>query len=380
MMWILTLSTIIAFGMLNSASAQEKKERKVEIKQTMTDQGTSIHLRIEKEDGTVYEKTYVSEEEMKNDPELKDININLGEGSGFFMHSGEHKDGKIEIIMEAEEGGESKKVMMFKSDDGKLHEIHEGENVWVEEFGGTEGENTFLFRSDDGDSYTIVKGDDGVINIEKNGEPVNIEDLEKEGNTKVDIGEDGLIVITEGGNISKIRIDNHDGSFQKLGEDGENIMIFKSDGDTDPNIIELEDGSYSIEVIVDSEVDDEVNKVFIRKKIEHIVIELIDIKNLEEISEIPGLHLNDGGQLSLEEVDYYPNPNEGQFTLKFRGDRIPTEVKIIDMMGQEVYKENISDFSGYYDKQIDLSGKDAGIYILQVIQNDKSWSKKVVVE
>jgi hypothetical protein len=283
--------------------------------------------------------------------------------------------------MEAEQDGENKKIMMFKSDDGKLHEIHEGENVWVQEFGGTEGENTFLFRSDDGDSYTIVKGDDGVINIEKNGEPVNMEDLEKEGNTKVDFGEDGLIVITEGGNISKIRIDNHEGSFQKLGEEGENIMIFKSDGDTDPKIIEMEDGNYSIEVIVNSEVDDEGNnKVVIRKKIEHIVVELIDIKNLEEISEIPGLHLNDDGQLSLEEVDYYPNPNEGQFTLKFRGDRIPTEIKIIDMMGQEVYKENISDFSGYYDKQIDLSGKDAGIYILQVIQNDKSWSKKVVVE
>jgi len=366
---------------MNSGIAQDKKERKVEVKKTMNDEGTSIHLRIEKEDGTVYEKTYASEEEMKNDPELQDIDINFGGDAGVFVHSSDHKDSKIEIIMEGDEGDHKKKVMMFKSDDGELHEIHEGANVWVEEFEGVEGENTFLFKGDEGNSYKVIKGEDGEINIEKNGILIDIEQLEKEGNTKVDIGEDGLIVIKEGDNISKIRLDNHDGSFEKLGEDGENVFIFKNDGDIDPKIIESEDGNYTIEITVDSEVDDEGNNtVAIHKKVQHIVVELVDIGNLKEISEIPGVHLNDGKQLKLEEVDYYPNPSEGQFTLRFTGKKVPTEVKIIDMMGQEVFRENISDFGGSYDKKIDLSEKDAGVYILQVIQNDKSWSKKVVVE
>jgi hypothetical protein len=374
-------STIIVLGAMSDGFAQDKREMKVEVKKTMNDEGTSIHLRIEKEDGTVYEKTYASEEEMKNDPELEDIDINMGGGESVFIHSGDHKDGKIEIIMEGEEGEQKKKVMMFKSDDGELHEMHEGANVWIEEFEGAEGENTFIFTGDEGNSYKIIKGEDGEIDIEKNGEPVNIEELKKDGNTKVDIEEDGLIVIKEGDNISKIRIDNHDGNFEKLGEDGEHVFIFKKDGDTDPKIVELDDGNYTIEVTVDSEMDEDGNNtVVIHEKMHHIVVELVDIKNLNEISEIPGVHLNDGKQLDLQEVDYYPNPSEGQFTLRFTGKKVPTEVKIIDMMGQEVYRENINDFGGSYNKQIDLSEKDAGVYILQVVQNDKSWSKKVVVE
>lgn len=366
---------------MNSGIAQDKKERKVEVKKTMSDEGTSIHLRIEKKDGTVYEKTYASEEEMKNDPELKDIDINFGGDENVFFHSGDHKDGKIEIIMEGEEGEQKKKVMMFKSDDGELHEMHEGANVWIEELEGTEGANTFLFKGDGGNSYKIVKGEDGEMNIEKNGELIDIKELEKEGNTKVDIGEDGLIVITEGDNVSKIQMDNHEGNFEKFGEDGEHVFIFKKDGDIDPKIVELEDGNYTIEVTVDSDMDDEGNNtVVIHKKIQHIVVELVDIENLKEISEIPGVHLNDGKQLNLQGIDYYPNPSDGQFTLRFAGKKVPTEVKIIDMMGQEVYRENISDFGGSYDKKIDLSEKDAGVYILQVIQNDKSWSKKVIVE
>jgi len=380
-MWIFVFSTIIVFGAMNCGVAQEKKERKVEVKKTMNDEGTSIYLRIEKEDGTVYEKTYASEEEMKNDPELEDIDINLGGDESVFIHSGDHKDGKIEIIMEGEEGEHKQKVMMFKSDDGELLEMHEGANVWIEEFGGGEGENTFLFKGGEGNSYKIIKAEDGEVNIEKNGELIDIEELEKEGNTKVDIGEDGLIVITEGDNVSKIQIDNHEGNIEKFGEDGEHVFIFKKEGDIDPKIVELEDGNYKIEIKVDSEMDEEGNNtVVIHKNIHHIVVELVDIESLEEISEIPGVHLNDGKQLKLQEVDYYPNPSEGQFTLRFTGKKVPTEVKIIDMMGQEVYRENISDFGGSYNKQIDLSEKDAGVYILQVVQNDKSWSKKVVVE
>ena len=158
-------------------------------------------------------------------------------------------------------------------------------------------------------------------------------------------------------------------------------MIFKSEGEIDPEIIELKDGDFTISVDVDADVDSEGNQVVtIHKKVEKIVIELMDIEDQTEIAEIPGVHLNTGNQLNLKEVDYYPNPNEGEFTLRFKGKSAPTQIRIIDMMGKEVYNENINDFGGIYDKKINLSGNDAGVYVLQVIQSDKSWSKKLVVE
>lgn len=85
--------------------------------------------------------------------------------------------------------------------------------------------------------------------------------------------------------------------------------------------------------------------------------------------------------LKSSSISYDPNPGAGKFTLKFALDqKAPVTVKVLDILGNEVYNEMVMDFQGNYDNQIDLKGKSKGIYILQIGQNKKTLSKKIVIE
>jgi len=52
----------------------------------------------------------------------------------------------------------------------------------------------------------------------------------------------------------------------------------------------------------------------------------------------------------------------------------------MDILGNEVYKEKLLDFNGAYDNEINLSGKEKGIYILQIRQKKKMLTRKILIE
>ena len=52
----------------------------------------------------------------------------------------------------------------------------------------------------------------------------------------------------------------------------------------------------------------------------------------------------------------------------------------MDILGNEVYKEKLLDFSGIYDNEINLTGKQKGIYILQISQKKKTFTRKILIE
>lgn len=85
--------------------------------------------------------------------------------------------------------------------------------------------------------------------------------------------------------------------------------------------------------------------------------------------------------LKPSQLNYYPNPNSGRFTLNFVLDqKDEVSVTVMDILGKEVYKEKLLDFQGTYDNQIDLSGKEKGIYILQISQKKKILTRKILIE
>lgn len=85
--------------------------------------------------------------------------------------------------------------------------------------------------------------------------------------------------------------------------------------------------------------------------------------------------------LDVQNFSLFPNPNGGQFTLSFEtqsaGD---LAIRILDIQGNEVFKDSRSRFSGQYKQNIDLSGKGKGTYVVEMQQNGKTLAKKVVVE
>lgn len=84
------------------------------------------------------------------------------------------------------------------------------------------------------------------------------------------------------------------------------------------------------------------------------------------------------GNTSLQ---VYPNPNSGTFQLEFNQlDRKNMTIEVTNMIGQVIYKENLSSFSGDYKNTINLNSAGKGIYILRITDGANGIARKVVVE
>jgi len=82
--------------------------------------------------------------------------------------------------------------------------------------------------------------------------------------------------------------------------------------------------------------------------------------------------------LNVSNLQFYPNPNDGHFTLSFNlPETDKTIIRIFDTNGREIYKDTVRKFSGIYKNDIDISGNNAGVYFMQIVQNGKAITKKI---
>lgn len=85
--------------------------------------------------------------------------------------------------------------------------------------------------------------------------------------------------------------------------------------------------------------------------------------------------------LAVDALKFFPNPSNGQFEVSFnlpeRGDAV---VRVLDIAGKEVFRNNLAAFSGNYREQIDISDNTKGVYFLQISQNGKVLNKKIMVQ
>lgn len=110
-----------------------------------------------------------------------------------------------------------------------------------------------------------------------------------------------------------------------------------------------------------------------------IMIEDLTQEECEKVNENAEHKISPVSDLELEEINFYPNPSNGVFTLNFDADqRGDITLNIYDQAGNTVYKEMLADFSGNYVNEIDISDRSNGAYYLQIIQNGKSLNKKII--
>jgi S1-C subfamily serine protease len=83
-------------------------------------------------------------------------------------------------------------------------------------------------------------------------------------------------------------------------------------------------------------------------------------------------------RLEFSQLDMYPNPNQGAFTLNFEIEAGAITIRIKDVDGKEVYTEEIPDFNGIFSDRIDISEHPSGVYFLIIEQGDKKMIKKVI--
>lgn len=84
-------------------------------------------------------------------------------------------------------------------------------------------------------------------------------------------------------------------------------------------------------------------------------------------------------QLKLQQFSASPNPTDGQLQLRFQGEAAPTQVRISDLSGREIFQQNLQDFDGYYTGDIDLS-KASGTLLLTIQQGERFFTEKIIVQ
>jgi hypothetical protein len=84
---------------------------------------------------------------------------------------------------------------------------------------------------------------------------------------------------------------------------------------------------------------------------------------------------------TLDEIKLYPNPSRDIFYLSFNSIEVQDlTISILNVVGEEVYKEDRKDFVGEYTKQISLENNGKGIYFLELETNFGIVNKKLILQ
>ncbi|HAE14547.1 MAG: PDZ domain-containing protein [Chitinophagales bacterium] len=88
-----------------------------------------------------------------------------------------------------------------------------------------------------------------------------------------------------------------------------------------------------------------------------------------------------GNVFRAEDVEFYPNPSNGTFNLRFAVEE-PSDVlvQIRDARGNMVYEENLENYSGTYDHTISLGNEAKGNYFINIVRGDYIITKQIVIQ
>ena len=87
------------------------------------------------------------------------------------------------------------------------------------------------------------------------------------------------------------------------------------------------------------------------------------------------------GGSSIDNLDVYPNPSRDIFNVSFTSEDVQDlEVRVLNVVGEVVYTENLDKFVGEYTKAIDLATYTKGVYFLEITTNNGVVNKKLILQ
>ena len=87
----------------------------------------------------------------------------------------------------------------------------------------------------------------------------------------------------------------------------------------------------------------------------------------------------DGGT-AINDLDIYPNPSRDIFNVSFTSEDVQDlQVRVINVIGDVVYTEDLSQFVGEYTKQVDLQSYTKGVYFLEITTDNGVVNKKLIL-
>ncbi|TYC15578.1 T9SS type A sorting domain-containing protein [Bizionia gelidisalsuginis] len=103
-----------------------------------------------------------------------------------------------------------------------------------------------------------------------------------------------------------------------------------------------------------------------------------DLPNLlVQIEIVDGLSTDD---YTLENnFAIYPNPNNGEFNVKFNATSSNVSLELFDIRGRSVYTQGFNN-SGAFNETINVGNVQSGMYLLNVNDGSRTFTKKIIVE
>lgn len=84
---------------------------------------------------------------------------------------------------------------------------------------------------------------------------------------------------------------------------------------------------------------------------------------------------------SILDLNIFPNPNNGQFTLSFYLEEMQdVGVRVMDAIGQVVYENRLENYTGNYKQELDFTQLSKGVYTVQVESPATRLTKRVVTQ
>ena len=91
-----------------------------------------------------------------------------------------------------------------------------------------------------------------------------------------------------------------------------------------------------------------------------------------------------GARLASEvvsQLDVYPNPSRDIFNVTFTSEEAQTiSVKVVNMIGEEIYSEELTDFVGQYNQDIDLRMYSKGVYFFKIESEAFRYNEKLILQ
>ena len=141
---------------------------------------------------------------------------------------------------------------------------------------------------------------------------------------------------------------------------------------TEHKVLKIEGGD-----IVKCSPNDSVTKkeALTKEEIEIVEERIIEETGVDQVEVFSG-----SNTLQVETIDLFPNPTDGSIRVRFHIDnQEETNVQILDIAGRSIYKKNITNFSGVFDEDIDLSAKGMGTMVLVISQGKKAFTEKIML-
>ncbi|WP_160164133.1 T9SS type A sorting domain-containing protein [Nafulsella turpanensis] len=317
---IFLLTSLLMAVALLQANAQEKE--------------TTIKVRIE-DNGKLIEKTYNSEEALENDPELKELGIEV-----------EAEDGRIQVHNK----GNSKVMISQHSGGGNG-------NVFIYQSGA--GANFFA----DSIPFPAIPPHPAL--------PPHIIRMDS-----VDfVFSDSL---GEMPSVAFFRMQDHRGELDSLMEGMMHKrfeMRIMRDSLRHGRLQEMRTAQKEMRAEM-QEMRQQMQELRrqLREERQYIVIENLSREEAEELNV-------EKQELRLEDLQFYPNPSDGQLRVKFEApENSPVQLRLTDTAGRTILEKSSSPANGRLEENIELEGQESGIYILHIIQDGQMLSRKIMLK